>query len=145
MDRAPSENQAPSRYSRPIRVTLLAVGVLIIASLYLLRLFEAARQWQFLSDLTGVSPVYLALTGLVFASAGLMLFWGLWLGRAWAAKFTPGYLLVFALYYWLDRIWIANQVISLVNWPVTAALTLAGLAYMFWTLRSRASRQYFKG
>jgi hypothetical protein len=144
MDSSPRENPAPSRSSRPIRVTLLAVGVLIIASLYLLRLVEVVRQWQFLSGLTDVSPVYLALTGLIFASAGLVLFWGLWLGHAWAARFTPGYLAVFALYYWLDRYWIANRAISLVNWPVTAALTLVGLAYMYGTLKSRLSREFFQ-
>jgi hypothetical protein len=124
---------------------LLAVGVLIIASLYLLRLVEAVRQWRFLSSLTGVSPLYLALTGFIWASVGLLLFWGLWRGYARAARFAPGYLLVFALYYWLDRIWVANGAVSLTNWPVTAALTVVGLAYTFLALRARASRDYFNG
>jgi hypothetical protein len=129
--------------SRPFRVTLLAVGVLTIASLYLIRLVEALYQWRFLNSLAGVSPVYLALTGLIWASVGLPLFWGLWRGRARAAKFVPGYLLVFALYYWLDRIWIANRAVSLTNWPFTAALTIIGLAYTFWALRTRASKIFF--
>lgn len=145
MDSSPSENQAPSRRSRPIFVTMLAVGVLIIASLYLLRLVGAVRQWQFLSDLGGVSPLYLALTGFIWASAGLLLFWGLWRGHARAARFAPVYLLVFALYYWLDRIVLANHAVSLANWPVTAGLTVVGLAFMFFALRVRASRDYFKG
>jgi hypothetical protein len=145
MDISPFENQPASRPARPIRVTLLAVGVLTITSLHLLRLVEAVRQWQFLTGLSGVSPVYLAFTGLIWASAGLPLFWGLWRGHARAARFAPGYLLAFALYYWLDRIFIANPATSLANWPVTAALTIVGLAYMFWALRARASRNYFKG
>jgi hypothetical protein len=131
--------------SRPFRVTLLAMGVLTIASLSLLRLVEAVRQWTFLNSLTGVSPVYQALTGLIWASVGLPLVWGLWRAHARAAKFTPGYLLVFALYYWLDRIWVANHAITLTNWPVTAALTVIGLAYTFWALRTRASKDYFSG
>jgi hypothetical protein len=129
--------------TRPFRVTLLAMGVLTIASLNLLRLVEAVRQWKFLTSLTGVSPLYLTLTGLIWASAGLPLFWGLLRGHARAARFTPGYALVFALYYWLDRIWIANRAITLTNWPVTAVLTAIGLAYTFWALRTRASRGYF--
>ena len=145
MDISPSENHTTSRLSRPIRVTLLAVGVLTIASLNLLRLVEAVRQWKFLNSLTGVSPVYLALTGLIWASVGLPLYWGLWRGHARAAKFLPGYVLVFALYYWLNRIWVANHAISLTNWPVTAALTAIGLAYTFWALRMRASKDYFTG
>ena len=145
MDSSQSKNHTSSRPSRPIRVTLLAVGVLTITSLYLLRLIEAVRQWQFLTGLTGVSPLYLALTGLIWASAGLLLFWGLWRGHARAARFAPGYLLVFALYNWLDRIVIANPAISLANWPVTAVLTIVGLAYTFWALRARASRDYFIG
>jgi hypothetical protein len=145
MDSIQSENHPSARPSRPIRVTLLAVGVLTITSLHLLRLVEAVQQWQFLKSLTGVSPVYLALTGLIWASAGLLLFWGLWRGHARAVRFAPGYLLVFTLYYWLDRIFIANRAISLANWPVTALLTIVGLAYTFWALRARASRNYFKG
>jgi hypothetical protein len=145
MDSSQSENHAPSRPRRPIRVTLLAMGVLTITSLHLLRLVEAVRQWQFLTELPGVSPLYLALNGSIWASAGLLLFWGLWRGHARAARFAPVYLLVFALYYWLDRIFIANPAVSLTNWHVTAALTVFGLAYMFWALRARASRNYFKG
>jgi len=144
MDIPTSENTPPSHRSRPLGVTLLAVGVLIIASLHLLRLAEAVRQWEFLSGLTGVSPLYQALTGLIWAVAGLPLFWGLWRGHARAARFAPGYLLVFALYYWLDRIYIANPEVSLANWPVTAALSLIGLAFMFLVLRTRASKEYLK-
>jgi len=145
MDISPSENHTTSHPSRPIRVTLLAIGVLTITSLHLLRLVEAVQQWQFLTGLPGVSPAYLAFTGLIWASAGLLLFWGLWRGHARAARFAPGYLLAYALYYWLDRIFVANPAISLANWPVTAALTIVGLAYMFWALRARASKKYFQG
>ena len=138
-----SSNPDGHPISRPRRVTLLAVGVLTIASLNLLRLIQAVWQWKFLNSLAGISPVYLALTGLIWAFVGLPLFWGLWRGRTSAAKFVPGYLLVFALYYWLDRIWIANRAVTLANWPVTAALTAFGLLYTFWVLRTRASRNYF--
>jgi hypothetical protein len=144
MERLHSGTASPSHPSRPKRVTLLAIGVLSIAGLHLLRLVEAVWQWQFLSDLKDGLPLYLALTGLIWASAGLPLFWGLWRGYARAARFAPGYLLVFALYYWLDRIWIANRGISLANWRVPAALTVVGLIYTFWALRARASRKYFQ-
>ena len=133
-----------SRRTRPLGVTLLAVGVLMIASLHLLRLAEAVRQWKFLSGLTGVSPLYQILTGFIWAFTGLLLFWGLWRGHARAARFAPGFLLVFALYYWLDRIFVANREVSLANWPVSAALTIIGLAFMFLVLRLRASQDYFK-
>lgn len=135
--------QPAESHSRPFGVTLLAVGVLTIAGLNLVRLIEAVRQWSFLSNLAGVSPIYLALTGLIWACVGLPLFWGLWRGVAWTARFVSGYLTVFALYYWLDRIWIANRAISLTNWPFTATLTVIGLFYSFWVLRTRASKTYF--
>lgn len=128
---------------RPFRVTLLAVGVLTITSLSLLRLVEAVRQWQFLSSLPGVSPIYLALTGLIWATIGLPLCWGLWRGHTRAAKCAPVYTLAFALYYWFDKIFIANRATSLTNWPVNAVLTIIGLTYTFWALRARISRIYF--
>jgi len=143
MSQPQATTQEATSYSRPFRVTLLAVGVLTIAGLNFLRLVEAVLQWKFLNSLAGVYPVYLALTGFIWASFGLPLFWGLWRGHAKAAQFAPGYLLVFALYYWLDRIGVANHTITLTNWPVTAVITVVGLAYTFWALRTRASKNYF--
>lgn len=128
---------------RPFRVTLLSVGVLTLTSLFLLRLVESVRQWQFLNSLPGVSPIYLALTGLFWVLIGLPLFWGLWHGSARAARCAPGFTLAFALYYWFDKIFLANRATSLTNWPVIAMLTVIGLAYMFWALNAPMSRNYF--
>ena len=52
------------RKKRPFLVTLLAVLVLFISCINLIRLIEAIRTWDFLVSLPGVSPLYIALTGL---------------------------------------------------------------------------------
>ena len=55
-----------SNLPRPFGVTLLALGVLSISVLNLVRLVLVISRWQFLSSLPGVSPLYIALTGLIW-------------------------------------------------------------------------------
>jgi hypothetical protein len=135
-------NQEPLR--RPFRVTILAVGVLSIAGFNLLRLIQTLRQWKFLVDLPGFSPVYVATTGFIWFVVGLPLFWGLWRGHAWAARFTPGFAAVYALYYWLDHLLVANRAVALVNWPCAAVLTILLMAFVLWVLTRRKSQDFFK-
>lgn len=61
-------NLSPSP-PRPRRVTLLCLGVLIIVSLNLTRLILTIKNWDFLAGWSGVSPLYIALTGLVWTLA----------------------------------------------------------------------------
>ena len=128
---------------RPYRVTLLAMGGLTIASLNLLRLIGAVRQWQFLADLPGVAPLYLALSGFIWAATGIPLFWGLLQGISWTARYAKVYIMVYALYYWLDRLLVANRDIILARWAFMAGLTALLMVFSFWALVSRKSQEFF--
>ena len=58
---------AAGKPHRPASVTLVALGVLTIASLRLIRLVLAVLDWDFIGTLPGISPVYLVLSGLLWA------------------------------------------------------------------------------
>jgi hypothetical protein len=127
----------PAKAPRLIGVTLITLGVLTIACLNLLRLILSLVDWQFLSTVQDVSPLYQALTGLLWASCGFVLFWGLWRRKRWAPKAASWGALVYALYYWLDRLFLTGWLRSgqpPANLAFAIGLTLMILAFVFWTL-----------
>ena len=124
---------------RPFLVTLLALLVLSITGLYLLRFITALSLWSFLGDLPRVSPLYLALDGLVWAVIGLLVFWGLWRGSAWTPRVTRVTALVFVLNLWIERTLLAGNGFYQSDWPFVLGLTVVLLAFVFWTtVRSSA-------
>ncbi len=138
---------------RPLSVTLLALGVLILAGLNLIRFVLSLRDWSFLASQPGVSPYYLAISGFIWAVAGAFLVWGLWRAKTWAPGLMQAVALTYALYYWLDRIFLrdhplngasdAMRVVLSANWPFSAGVTVVCLAYMLWTLGRTKVKSYF--
>ena len=152
----PSRSQAsleapPTK--RPWSVTLLASGVLLITVINLIRLVLSIRYWDFLNSRLGISPIYLALTGLIWTIAGALLIWGLWRAKNWAPKLIQAVALTYALYYWLDLIFVKDHLVSgesgdisallPVNWQFSAGVTVVCLAYMVWTLGRSKVNAYF--
>lgn len=139
--------------SRPTSVTLLAVGVIIIAVLSLLRLVLALRYWDYLDGLTRVPPLYLVLSGLFWALAGVPLAFGLLRRRAWAPNLMRALTLSYALYFWLDQVFLQEHPLAHAeggarlllpgNWPFLAGLTALILVFTAWTLKRPASKAYF--
>ena len=138
---------------RPWSVTLLALGVLIITVINLVRLGLSIRYWSFLSSRTGISPIYLALTGLIWSAAGLYLIWGLWKAKKWAPRLMQAVGLTYALYYWMDHIFLMDHPVSgatdtfrlmlPTNWQFSAGVTIICLVFMAWTLGRAKVKAYF--
>jgi hypothetical protein len=138
---------------RPWSVTLLAAGVLIITAFNLIRFGLSLRYWSFLSSRSGISPLYLALTGLIWSAAGLLLLWGLWKAKKWAPKLMQAVGLTYALYYWLDHIFLMDHPVSggtpaframlPINWKFSAGVTVVSLLFMAWTLGQAKGKSYF--
>lgn len=139
-DSSPTTEQR--RIKRPFLVTLLAVLVLIISCINLIRLIEAIRMWDFLAILPGVSPLYIALTGLFWVLVGFPLAWGLWRGHPQAPLATHILVLVYALYYWFDRIFIAQTVNATSNWLFAVIVTVVMILLTFWALGK--NKEYFR-
>jgi hypothetical protein len=142
MKEQPETHTTGSRPARPFAVTLLAILVLSITVLALIRFFGALSSWDFLAQLPGVSPLYLAITGLVGAIVGIPLSLGLLTGRPFALRATRAAALLFVVYNWLERWWLStrNEEPSLT--PFQAGLALACLAVVFWVCSRPETRAY---
>jgi hypothetical protein len=139
--------------SRPASVTILALGVLIITIVNLTRLILSILYWDFLGSWPGVSPMYMMLTGLIWTLTGSLLIWGLWRAKKWAPRLMQAAALTYALYYWLDHIFLmdrptssavgAQRVLLPINWQFAVVATVICLAYTAWTLNRQKVKTYF--
>jgi hypothetical protein len=124
-------------------VTLVAILVLSITVLSLLRLYQAVSLWDFLAALPGVSPLFLSLTGLVWAVIGVLVLMGIWKGKARAPRTTRAAALLFVVYNWLERWWFSSRNEAVPLTLFSLALSLACLAFIFWSLSTPEARAYF--
>ena len=149
----PSAGIASPPRSRPGSVTILAMGVLIITIINLSRLILSITYWDFLVSWPGVSPLYMALTGLIWTLSGSLLLWGLWRAKNWAPRLMQAVVLTYALYYWLDHIFLvdhpmngamgAQRALLPVNWQFAVVVTVVCLVYTVWMLRRPKVKAYF--
>jgi hypothetical protein len=138
---------------RPHSVTILALGVLIITVTNLMRFGLSLKDWSFLASQPGVSPLYLAISGFLWAVAGGCLVVGLWRAKTWAPRLMQAIALTYALYYWLDLIFLKDHPVSVkagalqailpVSWQFSAGVTVVCLAYMAWTLGRKKVKTFF--
>lgn len=145
-------SEAPST-KRPWSVTLLALGVLIITVINLARFVLSIKYWGFLNSQPVISPFYLAITGLIWTVAGSFLLWGLWRAKIWAPKLMQAAALTYALYYWLDQLFLKDHPVrgatgairALLpdNWQFSAGVTVVCLVYIAWTLGRSKVKTYF--
>lgn len=133
---------------RPRRVTCLALGVLTITGLSAVRFILALRQWTFLDSLPGVSPLYIMITGLVWAFVGGPLAWGLWRGRPWAPRFSQAAALVYSAYFWAERLFLFDRTPGAwihmpENAPFSLAVNLLLLIFTFWSTSGPKPNLFF--
>ena len=111
--------------------------VLILTVWQALRLFETVRQWAFLQTISPEPPLgYLAISALIWVLIGAALTWGLAYNKPWARRAAPLAALLYALWYWFDRLVIANPAAIASRWPFALGLTLVLLAFAVWAARS---------
>lgn len=145
------DTQEPStpdrRLRRPSRVTLVAWLVLTIASVHLIRFIQAILQWDFQVEVAAVSPLYLVSTGVIWVVVAFPLGWGLLYGKTWSARVVFYTALVYTLYYWLDRIFVAQDILVASRSspvPFMIGFNFIILAFMVWALRSKKGMAYFR-
>lgn len=135
--------ESQSDRNRPFFVTLLALLVLSITIIYLVRLINSIILWDFLAALPGISPLFLALTGLIVTLAGALLFWGLWTGKPGAPRATRLLGVVFLGYQWIE--WLLSVIVGnqFENWLFATGMTLLAIIFIFWTLSRSDAKTFF--
>jgi hypothetical protein len=128
---------------RPFLVTLLVLVVLSITTVHLVRLIQTILLWDFLSSLPGVSPGYLAVTGLIGVALGLPLSCGLWRGHPLAPALARGLGVLYGLYWWLEKLLIAQSAERLVNWLFSLVFSIALLSLIFLTFLLPGVKAFF--
>lgn len=128
---------------RPLIVTSLAVVVLTISVFNLIRFLQAISLWKFLADLPGLSPVYLAASGLIWTLVGLPLSWGLWRGYARALDAARILCVAYFIFEWVERLLMARTGAELENWPFFLAFSLLSLGVIFWGLSRENVKAFF--
>jgi len=128
---------------RPLSVTLPACLVFIVSILNLTRLILTLQNWEFLDVLIPMSPAYLALSGLFWSLLGLLLTWGIWLGKPWAPKLTLISIVAYSIYYWSDRLFAPGypQRVSGSNFLIGLNLLIA--MWSLWMLSRPKARKFF--
>ena len=91
-------------HKRPPGVTLLLWMVLSLSAWGAVRFAASLRWWDVLSEFeSGLSPLYLSITGAGWAVAGGVLLWGLWSRRRWSIPALPVYLILWLSIQWVER------------------------------------------
>ena len=129
---------------RPRSVTLLSWLVLIIAGFYLLRLVQTLSQWNFLLALGAISPLYLAVSAILWACVAFTLFWGLWQGKSWAPRATRLASILFILWFWIDNLILTNPAGRGTNSLFQISVQLILLSVLFIILSRPAAITYFR-
>lgn len=130
---------------RPWPVTVFCIIILLGGLTHFLRMSQAVAQWELLKSLPlSISPLYLALQGLIWGTAAVALSIGLWMGRPWARTWTFILVALYSLWYWIDLRWVKSREIFQTRWPFLFGITILGAALVLLTLNLPASRAYFQ-
>ncbi len=110
---------------RPWFVIELAIDVLAFSLYNGLRAGSALYQQDFLSGLSlPVPPLYLILSGAVWALAGLILVVGLWFGHRLAPSGVKVLAWAFAVVHWFEQIVLMRSPLRDTNWLFSGIITV---------------------
>jgi len=133
-----------NKEKRPFLVTLLCLGVLILMIFNGVRLGSAIAQWDLLLDLMPrPGPLYIVATGLIWTLGWLTVYLSLYLVWQQSLLIVLAVSILYAIYYWFDRLVFqalverSNIVFALV--AIFLCLTFVGIV-----LALPKSRKYFE-
>jgi hypothetical protein len=131
----------PSK-TRPILVTWLSVGVLILAAVQLIRFLAVLR----IPDLGYVVPTwYLAFRNGVWFVLMVAIGLGLFSGRRRLLSWIKLVTLLLFLWYWMDRLFLVESSSIRDNFALPALFSVVGISLFFWSLSRPKVRNFFEG
>ena len=123
---------------------VLMIGLLVTAAAQFGRLQQSLVLRSTLEqyNLAG-GPVYAAVTGGIFGLLMLTAAVTLFFRRRWAPAFTRVCAVLFALWFWADRIILTRSADGTINTPFLIGCTVIGLAYVFSVLALDRQKRFF--
>ncbi len=119
-----------ARHKRSTVLIILSGVTLAISLLGWLRLLVAVGDWDYLGEIApAVLPVYLAISGVIWALIGLVSAVGIWLRRRWALILLGCAVISFTVWYWMDRLLLSANPEANSNWAFSLLMTAGILIY----------------
>ena len=123
----------PSSQIRPKRsavLIILSVVTLAVSLLGWLRLLVAVGGWDYLGEIApAVLPVYLAISGMIWALIGMVSAVGIWFRKRWALILLACAVASFTIWYWMDKLLLSANPEANSNWGFSLVLTICILMY----------------
>lgn len=94
---------------RPFPVTLTLWLVLITIAWNILRVWTSIAWNNVLIEFSAsIPPAISAVIGGIWIVTGLVVYWGIWQGKAWAGKVLFGTAAGYTVWYWSERLFFQN-------------------------------------
>jgi hypothetical protein len=112
-------------------VLIILAGITLAISLVgWLRLLVAIGGWNYLGEIApAVLPVYLAISGMIWALIGMVSAVGIWFRKRWALILLGCAVVSFTVWYWLDRLLLNANPDANANMLFSLVFTAGILAY----------------
>ncbi len=119
-----------TRSKRSVVLIILSVVTLSISVLGWLRLLVAIDDWDYLGEVApAVLPVYLAISGMIWAVIGMVSAVGIWFRKRWALILLTCAVASFTVWYWMDKLLLSANPEAISNWAFSLVLTICILAF----------------
>lgn len=131
-------------FKRPWVLFILVISVLAFSLISFVRFGMALSLWEFLSSLpAAVHPAYLAAVGLVWGGFGIVTAFWLWQGRSKGKAAVRILAVTYALYYWIDQVFIGASGIRSANWFFSGIVAALLVVLVFVSLALPAVVNFF--
>ena len=125
---------------QPFRVTLLSGLVLILTIWNFIRVWTALAWRTVLNEFSSQpTSVIITVSGAIWMFMGMLMLWGIWQKKAWAAKLLLGASAGYTVWYWSERlIWQSPHP----NWPFAVIVNLVLLGFILFATKSLSREAY---
>ena len=131
-------------FKRPWPLFFLVVGLVFFTGFQMIRMGQAVALWTFLSSLPiPVSPLYQAATGLGWGVFAVLAARQLWGGKPGARRLTSIFAVTYALYYWLEQLFLMENPLRSTRWAFSGGVTVFLLLFVFSSLYYPSVSVYF--
>jgi hypothetical protein len=119
-----------TRQKRSAVLIILSLVTLSISLLGWLRLLVATGDWDYLREVApAVLPVYLAISGMIWAVIGMVSAVGIWFRKRWSLILLACAVASFTIWYWMDKLLLSANPETITNWAFSLVITICILAF----------------